>query len=140
MKRLAVLALLFLAGSSWARAQSADPYLQACTQSDLVCQGTQQGFKASFPKALAGDHSAQRDVSACLTNGCDEAVTRDRVLGCAWRLMITKSIVQPADLADANFLNANCSGSLTDLEVVRMKEQAGDLFRTIYRKPMPKTD
>ena len=140
MKRFAALALLFLAEPSAASAQSADSYLQACTKSDSICEGAQLRFETSFPKALAGDHSAQRDVSSCLTNGCDDAVRRDRVLGCAWRLMITKSVAYAADLTDAGFFNANCTGSVTDMEVAQMKQQAGGLFRTIYQKPMPEAD
>ncbi|WP_162560659.1 hypothetical protein [Methylobacterium durans] len=121
-------------------AQSADNHTRTCEQEDHVCQATRSEFNASFPKAFAGEHEAQRNVSSCLTNGCDDAVQRDRVLGCAWRLMIIKFMAEASELADKAFFSANCTGSLTDADIGQIEKQADGLLHTVYRKSMRPTD
>ncbi|MER2268937.1 hypothetical protein [Methylobacterium oxalidis] len=137
MRNFAAFPLLLLLGSSVALAQSPDKHLLICEQADHSCQETQKEFKAFFPRALAGEREAQRNVSSCLTNGCEDAVQRDRVLGCAWRLMIIKSAASESKNIDEDYFSANCTGSLTDADVAHLESQAGGLFRTVYKKPMP---
>ncbi|MER2265677.1 hypothetical protein [Methylobacterium oxalidis] len=146
MKKSVAVSILLLLGSSVVSAQSvapalsADNHMRACEQEDHVCQATRSEFKASFPKAFAGEHEAQRNVSSCLTNGCDDAVQRNRVLGCAWRLMIIKFMADAPELADKTFFSANCTGSLTDADIDQIEKQADGLLHAVYRKSMQLPD
>jgi hypothetical protein len=44
-----------------------------------------------YDSALSGAYDAQRNVSFCLSTGCDQAIREDHALGCAWRIVIAGS-------------------------------------------------
>jgi hypothetical protein len=118
-------------------AQSVDDHLRLCPADNQFCEGSKEQFKQWFPKAYQKDYQGQRNVSFCLADGCDGAVQKNRPLGCAWRLVIITSGSQRVESTDTGFFDAYCKGKLSNVEMVQMRSQAGELFKKIYNRPLP---
>ncbi len=129
--------MLVLCATGSAYAQSADAHLTLCLGGDQSCNDSKAEFKEWFPKAHQKDYQAQRNVSFCLANGCNGAVQKNLPLGCAWRLVIIASGSPRVDSTDTSFFDAHCQRKLSNIEMVQMKSQAGELFKKIYKRPLP---
>lgn len=134
---LTLASIMTVGTPSSAPAEGADGYLAACGAENTSCASDQAQFRKWFPKAYAKDYQGQRNVSYCLASGCGGAVTQNRPLGCAWRLVIIASGSPKVDSTDTGFFDAYCKGRLSDVEMVQMRAQAGELFRRIYKRSLP---
>jgi hypothetical protein len=84
-----------------------------CSQSANpgACRHTRDTWKTEYSDAIAGKYQGQRNVAFCLSTGCDRAIQPDKILGCAWRMVIAKSghaELDAADAADAANLKVFC--------------------------------
>ncbi|HEX8045180.1 hypothetical protein [Rhizobium sp.] len=79
--------------------QSADPG---------ACRYTRDTWKTKYSDAVAGKYQGQRNVALCLSTGCDKAIQPDKILGCAWRIVIAKSGHTEFDDTDAMNLKVFC--------------------------------
>jgi hypothetical protein len=132
---LSAAVLTFAVGT--ARAQNAEDDLRICDGSTAFCDSSQQQFKTWFPRAYQKDYQGQRNVSFCLTDGCDGAVQVNKPLGCAWRFVILASGSPKVDSTDTGFFDSRYR-KFSEGETLPMKSQADALFRQIYKKPLPK--
>jgi hypothetical protein len=137
MKSAIAALILLLCATGFGHAQSANDHLTLCLGADQMCEVSKGEFKKWFPKAYQKDYQGQRNVSFCLANGCDGAVQKNLPLGCAWRLVIIASGSPRVDSTDTSFFDAYCEGKLSNIEIVQMKSQAGELFKKIYKRPLP---
>lgn len=81
-----------------------------CSQSANpgACRYTRDTWKTEYSDAIAGKYQRQRNVAFCLSTGCDKAIQPDKVLGCAWRIVIAKSGHAKVDTVDAANLKRFC--------------------------------
>ncbi|ACM27467.1 hypothetical protein G6M87_15180 [Rhizobium rhizogenes] len=79
--------------------QSADPG---------ACRHTRDSWKTDYGNAIEGKYQGQRNVAICLSTGCDKAIQPDKILGCAWRIVIAKSGHAKVDTVDAANLKRFC--------------------------------
>lgn len=118
---------------------SGDQYLSpgCIDDGDKMCAVSHAEMKAQWPKALKGDYQSQRNVAFCLSNGCDGAVTIDRLTSCTWRIVILAS--GSGKIVSTDILNYRqaCEKSLSDLEFSTARAKAGRLFQEVYRKALP---
>jgi len=78
------------------------------------CSYTKQVWSEEYAKATAGDYGAQRNVSFCLSTGCDGAIRINKILGCAWRFVILESGHLSADTTDTTNLKFFCGPENVD--------------------------
>lgn len=126
-----------LVGPAVMAADEASDHLRMCVTGNQNCEANRMQFRNEYPKAYARDYQSQRNVSYCLASGCDGAVTQNRPLGCAWRIVIIGSGSPKVDSTDTEFFKAYCIGRLNEIEVAQMRAQAGALFKEIYKRPLP---
>jgi hypothetical protein len=100
------------------------------------CRQTQDSIKADYQKAWRGDYQAQRNVAYCYVYGCGEAVRPDRVLGCAWRMVIVAAADQRMDASDISNRKGACDRLSSD-ELTAAAIRVEQLFKAIYRRPLP---
>jgi hypothetical protein len=103
-------------GPMWPPAQTYVDATVQCSQSSnpARCEHTRKSWKADYDEAIAGGYRAQKHVALCLSTGCDQAIQPDKMLGCAWRMVITESKhVQPNSMDIANF-NRFCGADYID--------------------------
>lgn len=118
-------------------AQLADDHLQMCLgDNEKICEFSKKRFKAEYPKALKADYQSQRNVAWCLSHGCDDAVQKNTMLGCAWRLVIMGSGSTRVDSTDRDNFRLEC-GQLDKDERGAARAQAQTLMRRIYKKTLP---
>lgn len=81
-------------------------------QHHLLCARRAAQFVRAWPRAWQGDLRSQRFVASCFTDGCDGALVRDRVQGCAWSLVVLAAGSRDAAI-DATGARDHC-GSISD--------------------------
>lgn len=86
--------------------------------------------KAAYNK----DNDAQRNVSYCIYSGCRNAIGKNPVLGCAWRIVILAS--GSSRESDTVFLKL-CIDQIGAPGMAAARAQAATLFRTIYKREIP---
>lgn len=107
-------------------------------ENEKWCEATLATFKAKdWPGAWRGDYQGQRNVSYCLSTGCDGAVKENGVGGCAWRIIIMASGSPKVDDTDTQNHKLYC-GRLTDVERAAAHAQAEQTFSAIYGRKLPK--
>jgi hypothetical protein len=81
-----------------------------CSQSANpgACRHTRDTWKTEYSDAIDGKYQGQQNVAFCLSTGCDKAIQLDKILGCAWRIVIAKSGHAELDAADAANLKVFC--------------------------------
>jgi hypothetical protein len=131
-----------LALACWTAAASAadyrvDDYLPPCSSSKISACEEQKSIRRDWKKAFAGDYQGQRNVSFCLSTGCDGTMRTDLILGCAWRVVILASKSRLITSGDEANHQTYCSLKLTDGDRDNAMTAARDLFQKIYRKPLP---
>lgn len=90
-----------------------------------------------WPRAWAGDYQGQRNVSFCMSTGCDGAVIENDVGGCAWRLVILGSGSPQVDSTDMANHQTFC-GRLSSVELATAHAQADQTMQAIYGRRLPK--
>jgi hypothetical protein len=110
---------------------------RSCSSEDRYdCRSNQKQLKSEFPRAMKGDYQAQRNVSYCLSSGCGGSITVDKMLGCAWRIVVLASGSSKLDNADQSNFQHFCSSGLTNDDRAIATAQARRLFHAIYRRDM----
>lgn len=112
--RLALAVLLASGGSAMATNwPAADSFMNA----SLVCSNHPQPRScefgmASFPddysKATKGDYQAQKNVAYCFETGCDWAVNENKMMACAWHIVVMGSGHQQTDDLDRRYAETAC--------------------------------
>lgn len=106
-----------------------------CPDESAGCYYSQATLAIELPFAYKGNYQAQRNVSFCLWDGCQNAVVPTKTLGCAWRIVILASGSTKVD--DTDLMNFRfCAGELDPTEFSVTKAQAARLFQTIYGRPL----
>jgi hypothetical protein len=100
----------------WPDAQTYINSTTECSQSSNpgACRHTRDTWDTEYGNAIAGKYEDQRNVALCMSTGCDQAVRADKVLGCAWRMVIMKSAHPEANGADAEDLTHFCGSDYVD--------------------------
>jgi hypothetical protein len=97
----------------------ADDYINSfvsCGRSEnsANCEFIRSTWAKDYESAFAGSYQGQRNVSFCLSTGCDQAIRENRILGCAWRMVIIASGHLEADESDTANLNYFCGPDMLD--------------------------
>ncbi len=100
-----------------------------CSQSANpgACRHRRDSWKTEYNAAIAGKYQEQRNVAICLSTGCDKAIQSDKILGCAWRMVIAKSGHTELDDTDAMNLKVFCGADYitqTDRRVAETQARA----------------
>ena len=100
----------------WPPAQTYVDNSVQCSQSSnpARCEHTRDSWKADYEEAIAGGYRAQKHVALCLSTGCDEAIQPDKMLGCAWRMVIAEARHALPDSMDFTNLNRFCGTDYID--------------------------
>lgn len=87
-----------------------------CSQSSNAagCKDTRATWTTNFDDAIGGKYQAQRNVSYCLSTGCDGAIRIDATLGCAWRQIAIETGHRQGDDSDASSLKQYCGRAYVD--------------------------
>lgn len=137
-----VLAVAFCCAVSGALAQTAQyedmNIIRVCPDSSPKsdCAAEIKRMSEDNKRAWKGDYQGQRNVSFCLSTGCDGLVAPNKSLGCAWRIVIIASGSPKVDASDAANFDAFCK-RLPSTEASVARAQAGALFRAIYKREPP---
>ena len=108
-----------------------------CPEPDVgrACEADQTFTKRDWPKALAGDYQAQRNVSYMFTAGRPWVVERP-VQGCAWRMVIMATRPAGSTMADAGMYRIQC-GRLSERDLAEAKRVANAIHRQIHGSDLP---
>ncbi|MDL2400708.1 hypothetical protein [Rhizobium mayense] len=108
----------------WPAAETYINPLAECSQSSDpgACRTTRDSWKTEYADAIAGKYQGQRNVAFCLSTGCDNAIQPDKILGCAWQIVIAKSGHLERDGTDAANLKHFCGSDYID----QARRQAAD--------------
>ena len=103
-------------GPLWPPAQTYVDTTVQCSQSSNPdrCRHTRDTWKADYEEAIAGGYRAQKHVALCLSTGCDMAIQPDKMLGCAWRIVIADAKSAQADSTDVTNLSRFCGTDYID--------------------------
>ncbi|MGY5808213.1 hypothetical protein ACXHXG_10890 [Rhizobium sp. LEGMi198b] len=103
-------------GPLWPRAESYIDTAMECSRSTDPgnCRHTRDAWKTEYDAATAGQYQDQRNVAFCLSTGCDNAIQPDKVLGCAWRIVIMNSRHAELDNTDTVNLKQFCGPAYVD--------------------------
>lgn len=91
-----------------------------------------QTFGAQMDAAMRGDHQAQRNIAYGFAAAPYPGQEKNRVLGCAWYLVVINSGHPKADVTDDNNVQV-CCGSLEPDLLNTARDRAGDLLRQIRK-------
>jgi hypothetical protein len=110
---LALVASLSAVPSYAADWPPADNYLNpivdcASAPSPDMCNSSKTTWRDNYRKAIGGDYQGQRNVSYCLSTGCNKSVKENALLGCAWRIVILESGHLDADESDTSNADFYC--------------------------------
>ena len=100
----------------WPAAESYINSTMECSQSGNPgnCQHTRDTWKTEYDDATAGKYQGQRNVAFCLSTGCDNAIQPDKIVGCAWRIVIINSRHAEQDDTDTTNLKHFCGSTYVD--------------------------
>lgn len=118
-----------LIGTNQSRADQAADHLGTCisASNEASCKADRQQFAKEYQEAYKGNYQAQRNAAYCLSTGCDGAVRQNKILGCAWRIVIVTSGSPKVDSSDTANLKHNC-GQLSEVEFIAAKTQASNII------------
>lgn len=134
-----VAVMMWLVGVPAAWAEGAGDHLRPCamTSDEQWCAVTQKTFTDGWAGAYSGDYQGQRNVSYCLSTGCDGAVQVNAVLGCAWRIVILASGSDRVDETDRGNFDVYCSHKLDAIDLRTAISQARKIYKKVYKEPLP---
>jgi len=100
-------------GPPWPPAQTYVDTAAPCGQSNepARCLHIRQTWEIDYQEAIAGGHRAQKHVALCLSTGCDGAIQPDKVLGCAWRIVIAETAHAEPGSTDAGNVDRFCGAN-----------------------------
>lgn len=103
-------------GPLWPPAQTYVDKTVQCSQSSnpARCEHTRDSWKVDYEEAIAGGYRAQKHVALCLSTGCDGAIQPDKMLGCAWRMVIAEANHALPDSMDFTNLSRFCGTDYID--------------------------
>lgn len=134
----AVLVALGLFSVAEARDFGLEGHLRDCTADDRYdCASNREQLRREWPKALAGDHSSQRNVAFCLSSGCGGALKVDKIEGCAWQIVILASGNPGVDATSNMNFRVFCGSEYGFGDISPARSVAGELFSRIYRRSLP---
>jgi len=111
---LAVIITLLVGTTSAADWPSAEDYVAWADCDNDTCRYSRQTWAEEYRNATAGQYQGQRNVSFCLSTGCDGAIKVNKILGCAWRFVIVESGHLSADVTDTSNLKYYCGPEQVD--------------------------
>lgn len=103
----------------------AKPVAGTCPAGDVICPGNQKQLTSDWPKALAGNYGAARNVAYAFSVGghATTATTPRPIQACAWRLWILASGSPEIASGDRANYDLDC-GRLDDADQERAQEVA----------------
>ncbi len=111
------------------------PPLTLCASEDCTLAAAQT--LAETKRAYEGNYQGQRNLAYCLWSGCGGAVSENKQLSCAWRMVILAS--GSPKMHDGDIGNFKlCLDKLSTIEKAAMKSQAASLYRTVYGREIPR--
>jgi len=78
------------------------------------CTFTRTTWQKEYANAISGAYQGQRNVSFCLSTGCNDAIRQNKILGCAWRIVIIETGHLQADSTDTANLMYFCGREHVD--------------------------
>lgn len=103
-----------------------------------VTEAQRAHWADEMARAMAGTYQNQRNVAWCYSDGCDGVEPIDDVKACAWRMVVVAAKHPKADASDADNLELDCRRNLTADEQRTARLKADEIFRKIYKSPLPK--
>jgi hypothetical protein len=106
----------------------------ACSTDDASssCRYSKELWPKDYSEAIAGGYQGQRNVSFCLSTGCQGAIVVNKILGCAWRFVILESGHLSADSSDVTNAKYYCGVENVDsAELAAAEAQAKTLLRLL---------
>ncbi|EIM26901.1 hypothetical protein [Microvirga lotononidis] len=98
----------------------------------------QETFYLYERNALAGNYTAQRNAAYCLkTAKCEGVILPKMMEACAWRIVILGSGHHWVNESDIENYQDECVSSLSAQEQGAALAQAEQLFKRIYKRPLP---
>ncbi len=135
MKRVVLLLSLSLSlpvhAADW---PSAESYTNAlgCDDPRSSCAYAQTTWEKDYKGATSGDYQGQRNVAFCLSSGCDNAIRVNKVLGCAWRMVILQSGHLELDDTDIGNFSLYCGPNFVDQAgILAAKAQADQIMKRL---------
>lgn len=138
MRLLAFAAGLLMTTGAWA--QDPRPLLRSCPPGGDPnwCEISKKDFTEWYPKAYRKDYQGQRNAAFCLSTGCDGAVERNELVGCAWRMVILGSGSPKVDSTDRMAYSTYCGANrLSNSQRADALRIAESLFKRLYAKELP---
>jgi hypothetical protein len=119
--------------------QSVPAFAQSLPRLKYVVSEAQRAHWADeMTRAMAGTYQNQRNIAWCYSDGCDGVEPIDDVKACAWRLVIVAAKHPKAESSDADNVEIDCRQNLTPDEQRTARVKADEIFRKIYKAPLPK--
>jgi hypothetical protein len=104
----------------------------------IVPATAQESFYLYERNALAGNYTAQRNAAYCLSTAkCEGVIFPRMVEACAWRMVILGSGHHWVNQSDVDNYQEECASNLSAQEQSAALELAEQLFKRIYKRPLP---
>jgi hypothetical protein len=104
----------------------------------IMSARAQESFYLYERNALAGNYTAQRNAAYCLkTAKCEGVIFPRMIKACAWRIVILGSGHHWVNQSDIENYQDECVSSLSAQEQGSALAQAEQLFKRIYKRPLP---
>lgn len=103
---------------------------QAAPSSELPQEVDPSSYEELEKSALAGDYQAQRNLAYTLTT----SIPHNKILGCAWRIVIIESGSAQVDQSDTGNKQFDCDQKLNQDEMNAAKAQAKEIQKKIAKK------
>jgi hypothetical protein len=114
--------------------QAAQDYVAWGDCNNDYCLMTRQAWAENYANAITGQYEGQRNVSFCMSTGCEGAIKINKILGCAWRVVILESGHLSADSSDTANLQYYCGREHIDqTEQAAARAQARTLMQMIRK-------
>ena len=96
------------------------------------CRYSKELWGKDYADAISGGYQGQRNVSFCLSTGCENAVVVNKMLGCAWRFVILESGHLQADSTDVANARHYCGPENVDTgELAAAEAQARAILKKL---------
>ncbi|MBB4952766.1 hypothetical protein H4S14_000808 [Agrobacterium vitis] len=118
---------------NWKGKDGFQPPVTLCLNDNPNCAQQKSLFIVEAMYAYGGVYQAQRNLAFCLGNDCFGAVIENKILSCAWRIVILASGHIEADNTDTMNLKI-CLNKADPVEIASIKTQAAKLYKTVYAK------